>query len=338
MLSVACRSDVPPLALNTVGYTHKEHETTDAQLVLCNSNLRNPCKQIGNTPRSIHRGDCRCRCIYVQTQPHLSFLCPPLLRALPATDPPGGNGGGEAALDKTIKGLPPMAVLAGSHGGRLVASGITVAGDRGGGGFNVKAARAAARTALRQAGIAQELAIEEERKAKGARAGPRQRVAALAGCPRQQRRDLLGSRRDGNRGASSWGWGQHHESGGKLSRKDTTSATASGSHHGVGHHSSGGSVAPSFGGTAHSSGSVGTGGGGVSIVGTEASSSGGPSIREAEATRKLRGLNEDSVIWASSMRGSNSSRNGSSRERRRRKEDRAGQVETIQRLVHMGLL
>lgn len=231
-----------------------------------------------------------------------------------------------------------MAVLAASHGGRLVASGITVAGDRGGGGFNVKAARAAARTAMRQAALAQELASEEERKARVFRAGEAKRV-----CPRgKQRQGLLGGRRDGGRRAPSWGWGQHQESGGKLSRKSTTGAAASGSLHGVGHHSSGGSLAPSFGGTALSSGSVGSGGG-ASIVGTEASSSGTPSIREAaggraaEAARKLRGLNEDSVVWASSMRAS--SRSGSSsRNRQRRKEHGAGQVETIQRLVHMGML
>lgn len=42
-----------------------------------------------------------------------------------------------------------MAILAGSRGGRLVASGITVAGDRDGCGFNVKVARAAAREAER---------------------------------------------------------------------------------------------------------------------------------------------------------------------------------------------
>lgn len=257
-------------------------------------------------------------------------------RALPATDPLGGDGGGESTLGKTIKGLPPMAVLAASHSGRLVASGITVAGNRGGGGFNVQAARKAARTALRQAALAQELAVEEERKARVARAGPRHRVAALARRPRGQRHGLLGSRRDGDRGASSWGWGKHQENGGKLSRNATTGAAAGGSPHGVGYHSSGDAPAPSFGGTPLSSGSVGSRGG-ASVVETEASSSAGPSLREAaggraaETARKLRVLNEDSVIWASGRPGS------SSRNRRRRKEGGAGQVETIQRLVHMGM-
>lgn len=232
-----------------------------------------------------------------------------------------------------------MAVLAASHGGRLVASGITVAGDRRGGGFSVKEARAAARTALKQAALAQELAIEEDRKVRTARAGPRNKVAALARCSRGQRQGLLGSKPDGDHGSSSWGRGQHQEIGGKLSRKATTGAAASG----IGQHSSGGSLAPSFGGTALSSGSVGSGGGGgASIVETEASSSAGPSLREAagsraaEAARKLRGLNEDSIVWASSMRGS--SRSGfSSRNRQRRNADGVGQVETIQRLVHMGI-
>lgn len=207
----------------------------------------------------------------------------------------------------------------------------------------MKAARTAARTALRQAALAQELAIEEERKARGARAGPRKRIAALAGYPRHQRQVLHGGRRGGgDRGASSWGWGQRHESGSKLSRKAMTGTAASGSPHSVAHHSSGGgSLVPSFGGTAPSSGSVGSGGG-ATIVEKEASSSAGPSTREvaggraAGVARKLRGLNEDSIVWASSMRGSSRSRS-SSRNRRRRKEDGSGQVETIQRLVHMGL-
>lgn len=46
-----------------------------------------------------------------------------------------------------------MAVLAGSRGGRLVASGVTIAGDCGGGGFNVKLAKAAAREAARLAAV-----------------------------------------------------------------------------------------------------------------------------------------------------------------------------------------
>lgn len=285
---------------------------------------------------------------HIQTS-RCCHLCPRPLRAHPATDPPGdGDGGGEAALDKTIKGLPPRAVLAGSHGGRLVASGITVAGDRGGGGFNVKVARAAAKTALRKAALAHELAREEARKARRAtcRAGPRKRIAAFASCPRQRRQGLLGGRQDdGDRGTSSSrkGWGQHQQGGGKLKlpRNAANSAAASGSPHGAGHHTSGGSLAPSFGGTALCPGSVGSGGG-TSIVETETSSSASPSIREAvgggaaEAARKLRGLSEDSVGWASSMRESHESRS-SSRNRRRRNEDGAGQVETIQRLVHMGL-
>lgn len=295
--------------------------------------LRNQCTQQGNTPPKLTAIRDACALVF-----------PPLLRALPSADPFGSDGSGEPpAFDKTIKGLPPMAVLAASHGGRLVASAITVAGDRGGGGFNVKAARGAARVAMKQAALAQELAIEEERKARKARPGPRNRVAALAGCPRRPRRGLPSSKHGGdrNRGASSWGRGQHQEGDGKLLRSAATSAAAGGSPRGAGHLSGGGSLAPSFGGAALSSGSVGSGGG-ASIVDTEASVSAGPSIRElrgggaADVVRTLRGLKEDSVVWASSMRGSSRS-SSSSRNRRRRKEDGAGQVETIQRLVHMGM-
>eukprot|EP00903_Cladosiphon_okamuranus_P012920 g12063.t1 len=261
-------------------------------------------------------------------------------RDLPASDPPG-IAGGEEVQEKTIKGLPPMAILAVSHGGRLVASGITVAGDRGGGGFNVKAARAAARTALREATIAQQLAIEEERKAKMVRTGPRNRVVADTGCRRRQRQGLLGSRRSRERCASPLGVGQHQDINGKPSRKPTTGAAVSGSTHSIGNHSSGGSLAPSFGGTVHSSGSVASGGN-ASNLETEASHSVGPSAREAasgtvaEAARKLRGLEEDRVFWASSMGRFGRSR--SSSKNRRRWKDGAGQVETIQRLVHMGMI
>lgn len=50
-----------------------------------------------------------------------------------------------------------MAILAGSRGGRLVASSIRIAGDRGGRGFNVKAARAAAKEVARLAAATEAL-------------------------------------------------------------------------------------------------------------------------------------------------------------------------------------
>ncbi len=258
----------------------------------------------------------------------LSFSLP--LRDFQATDPAVAGGASESAMGKTIKGLPPVAILAGSHGGRLVASGITIAGDRGGGGFNVKAARAAARTARRQAALAEELAREEERsKARGARAGPRKKAPAVPTKMRGRTQGNFRGRRKGDHGAPSWGWGRHQ------GNRKPTSATAS-------HPSSGGSVAPPFGGGAHSSCSVGSGGGGSTAT-MEVHSSGVLSNQErpgaglrAEAARPRRGLNEDSVVWVSSRRGSARS-SWSAKNRQRREEDGAGQVETIRRLVHMGL-
>ncbi|CAM9150457.1 unnamed protein product, partial [Hapterophycus canaliculatus] len=233
----------------------------------------------------------------------------------------GGNGhDGQRTVGKTIDGLPPIAILAGSHGGRLVASGITIAGDRGGGGFNVSAARAAARAALRDAALAQELAREVElERGREDRIRRRTKTASTFQVgSRQKRQGLRPSKRTGDRGASSWGWGQGNAR--KLSRSTPTTSTkalgTSSRNKGVagasssprGQYSSGGSLAPSFGGTAHSSGSIGSGGD-ESIVGTEPSGSAGAYVGEprkggAVAVQKVRGLNEDSVVWASTRRGS----------------------------------
>lgn len=221
----------------------------------------------------------------------------------------------------------------------------------------MKAARTAARTALRQVALAQELAIEEERnKARRDRAGPRTRTNTFSGGPRQRRQGPPRGRRDGDRGASSWGWG-HQGNGSKLSsgriatasdraspagNRGTTNASTGGSAHGAGYHNDGGSLAPSFEGSAHYSGSVGSVGGGR-IAGTDAFGSAGTSGSEvaggaaAATAQNLRGLNEDSVVWASTRRGSSRS-SSCSRNRGRRKEVSEGQVETIGRLVHMGLL
>ncbi|CAM9375677.1 unnamed protein product, partial [Ectocarpus fasciculatus] len=271
-------------------------------------------------------------------------------RAVPCIDGTGessntfAKGAGEPPTDKTIKGLPPVAVLAGSHGGRLIASGITIAGDRGGGGFNVKAARAAARTATRRAALAEELAKEAERsRRKRNKADRRARKTNGPGASRQQRQGIHnGQELRGGRGPSSWGLGQG--GGRKLSRRavlgndgDTIGTTGEVLPGGV-PHNGGGALAPSFGGMAQSAGSVGSGGGG-SIVGTEVSESTVVLPAEGAAdTRKLRGLNKDSVVWASTRRGS--SRSSTSSKNRRRwhyKEEGLGQVETIRRLVHMGI-
>ncbi|CAM9206262.1 unnamed protein product [Scytosiphon promiscuus] len=259
--------------------------------------------------------------------------------------------GGEGTAGKIIDGLPPVAILAGSHGGRLVASGITIAGNRGGGGFNVSAARAAARSARRDAALAQELAREEELE-RGRRDrrghGRTKDTTTTPGGARQQRQGLRGDKRGVDLGASSWGWGQGK--GRVLSRstppalastagaksKQETEAKNNDSEQLIS--STGGSLAPSFGGTAHSSGSIGSGGDG-SVVVTEPPDSGlsvgGPLKGGAGTLQNIRGLNEDSVLWASTRRGS--SRTSASSRNRTRKADGAGQVETIRRLVHMGL-
>ncbi|CAB1110919.1 unnamed protein product [Ectocarpus sp. CCAP 1310/34] len=254
------------------------------------------------------------------------------------------RGAGESPMDKTIKGLPPVAVLAGSHGGRLIASGITIAGDRGGGGFNVKAARAAARTATRRAALAEELAKEGERnRRKRNKADKRARTTIGTGASRQQRQGTQNGRTlHGGRGPSSWGIGQGDDC--KSSRRaildndgDGIGAAGETSPGGV-PNNGGGSLAPSFGGMTQSVGSVGSVGGG-SIVGTEASESTVALPAEGAAdTRKLRELNEDSVVWVSTRRGSGrSSASSKNRRQRQNQKEGSGQVETIRRLVHMGL-
>lgn len=271
-------------------------------------------------------------------------------RAVPCIDGTGesanavAKGAGESPMDKTIKGLPPVAVLAGSHGGRLIASGITIAGDRGGGGFNVKAARAAARTATRRAALAEELAKEGERnRRKRNKVDRRARITSGPGGSRQQRQGTKNGRElHGGHGPSSWGLGQG--GGRKLSRRaissndgDAIGTVGEISPGGVSLNG-GGALTPSFGGMAQSAGSVGSGGGG-SIVGTETSESTVMLPAEGAAeTRKLRELNEDSVVWASTRWGSGrSSASSKNRRRRHNKEEGSGQVETIRRLVHMGL-
>ncbi|CAM9705457.1 unnamed protein product, partial [Ectocarpus sp. 4 AP-2014] len=269
---------------------------------------------------------------------------------IPYTDGTGepvnavARGAGESPMDKTIKGLPPVAVLAGSHGGCLIASGITIAGDRGGGGFNVKAARAAARTATRRAALAEELANEGERnKRKRNKADRRARTTIGTGASRRQRQGTQNGRElHGGRSPSSWGLGQGDNR--KASRRAISGSDGDGigaageiSPGGVPHHG-GGSLAPSFGGMTQSVGSVGSVGGGC-IVGTEASESTVVlPVEGAADTRKLRELNEDSVVWASTRRGSGrSSASSKNRRQRQNKEEGSGQVETIRRLVHMGL-
>lgn len=279
--------------------------------------------------------------------PHYCF--PPPSRA-PADNGIAVGDDDEASIGKAIEGLPPTAILAGSHGGRLVASGIVISGDRGGGGFNVKAAKTAAKTALRQVALAQELATEEERnKATRDRAGPRMRAKNFSGGSRERRQVPSGSRRYGDGGASSWGWGQQRNSRKAATTFGRTSRTANrgvigasacgGSAQGVGYSNTGGPLAPSFEGSVYS-GSGGSVGG--ARAGTDASESVGSTGNEvvgaagAATAQHLRELNEDSVMWASSRRGSSRS-SSCLRNRTRRKEGGEGQVETIRRLVHMGL-
>lgn len=64
------------------------------------------------------------------------------------------TGNAYGAKQSTVYGvnsLPPVAVLATSRGGRLVASGITVTNDQVDGGYNVKLAQTAAREAVEKA-------------------------------------------------------------------------------------------------------------------------------------------------------------------------------------------
>lgn len=263
--------------------------------------------------------------------------------------PVGINSSGDTATATPVAapscanqtdGLPRVAILAGSRGGRLVASGITIAGDRGGGGFNVKLAKLAAREASRHAAVAKELSKDESHQ------GSRGRTTApMSGRPPHGNVQQVGRAHGKEAGkASSWGWGRGRESV-KNSRKgvsqgvrrvcaawDRGATNVSGSMQGGtggGAHSSSGSFAPASGG-AVSAGTVSSGGG--SGDGTDGSTSVAMAGDVVSAKQTTRGLNVDSVVWAPSRRVSRSSPSS-----RGRRDDGSGQGETIRRLVHMGM-
>lgn len=233
------------------------------------------------------------------------------------------------ATGHSASGLPPVAVLAGSRGGRLIASGISIAGDQRGGGFNIKLARGLARQASLRA--AAEIQLE---KGSRARNGSRKTESFLGGSRLRNLRQGRGPKRGG--GVSTWGWGRGKDNPSRANSTKTVRkggsikdnkavGTGSGAHVG-----SVGSLGPSSPGVG-SSGSAVSGGG--SFGGTEGSGLGntvGDVIRTAGATRRL---NADSVMWVSSKRMSQPTSLS-----RRKKSDGCGQGETIRRLVHMGLL
>lgn len=253
-------------------------------------------------------------------------------------------------LDATTQeSLPSVAILAGSSNGRLISSGITIAGDRERGGFNVEVARAAAREAFEKEISTNTLSSSEHRQATVGR------VQKGFRSSNQYRRNLgEGGRvlqRDG--GAPSWGWNQdkHARPAGKplgrppgwmsaaRSHRHQTNITAGSDGfvgNSVGHKYGGGSFpAPSCGGA--SCESVASGVGGTSFVGTEGSS-GKSALAGSVAVRggvqNVQGLSADSVRWWSSRGPSRSS----SRPYRSQGGGRGGQGETIRTLVHMGLL
>ena len=243
-----------------------------------------------------------------------------------------------------------MAILAGSSGGRLVSSGITITGDRERGGFNVELARAAAREVRVEESAAAMLATSDEDRQGSSD------WRATNGSLRQRRRNAgQGGRVTRDVGAPLWGWKQdkgkpcrkplarHLPSGGGMSsagrRQQASTPPISDTYANTGaHHKYGGGGGPfpasSCGGV--SSDSVVSGGGG-SVVGTEGSSGRSALLVGGSAGAphsKEKGLSADSVRWWSSRRTFrpahfHQAQGGAST---------VGQGETIRTLVHMGML
>lgn len=228
-----------------------------------------------------------------------------------------------------------MAILACSRGNRLVASEITVPVGQSGG-FNIKAARAAAKDTARLSATGKELMHEATPNGKCGRIG--------AAGARRRRRECdqggvanAGFKRGGlnkRGGASSWALAQNNgpnkTSTDQLKRRGFPTGHITRESVGtVGQQHSGDSVAQSS--FVYSAGSCVSGGGG-SVGGTEGSTLGTLAGDIASTTKTTRGINGDSVVWASSRRTSRSTPSF-----RGRRVDGPGQGETIRRLVHMGL-
>lgn len=229
---------------------------------------------------------------------------------------------------------PPVAILACSRGGRLVASGITVAVDQNGS-CNAKAARAAAKEATRQVTMGKEQAHEAIRKPTFGR------TASACTGHRRRRCDRgvvkTGSQGGGHKereGASSWALTHENRFNATSAEQPKHSAYGARVRTGVSvntkeQHQRGDAVAPSS--FVFSSGSC-TSAGGGSIVETEGSTLGALAGDIVQEARKARGIDGDSVAWISSRRTSRSTPSFGAR-----RGDGPGQGETIRRLVHMGL-
>lgn len=238
-----------------------------------------------------------------------------------------------APVDRAVKELPTVAVLAGSRGGRLVASSITIEGDLGGGGFNVKIARAAAREALRQAAAAKELQLQEKK----ARGGELKGMAFVKTAQPQQSNNRRG------RGASSQCWDRKSASlfsGGTTAKsKVKHSAPKAGVREimvvdsTVRHDTH---IARE-GGIENSSVATEESAHGDTLTGESASVAGkscsGAFRKDPKGVvKKMRGLNKDSVAWSPSMRIPRPSPS-----MRGRENNGVGQGATIRQLVHMGI-
>lgn len=229
---------------------------------------------------------------------------------------------------------PPVAILACSRGGRLVASGITVTVDQRGR-CNVKAARVAAKEATRLATMGKEQVHEDIRKHNFRR-------TPSTGAGHRRRRCDRGVVKTGGEGgghkerggASSWALTRDNRFNATSTEQPKHSAYSARVRTGASvstkqQHQRGDSVAPSS--FVFSSGSC-TSAGGGSIGETEGSTLGALAGDTVQETRKTRGIDGDSVAWISSRRTSRPTPSF-----RARRGDGPGQGETIRRLVHMGL-
>lgn len=242
--------------------------------------------------------------------------------------------------------MPPIAVLASSRGGRIVASEISVTGNCSGGGFNANVANATATKVGHRAATERDSVDGKKGRRTRTRDGAdgwnsKGRSWERAGMARHGKIDLTAkkNRINSRGGPGSWdrtsslavtdSWNSNE--GERVSSFGSAfQATKDVSLGGTSYCSHGSTFSPSS-GVVVSSSCASHGGSGVRIENLQGDSL--TSLTGGDVVPKRHALTAESVLWIPSRRKLRLT--SSSRAPR---QDRLGQGETIRRLVHMGLL